>query len=65
MGRSVKLTNEEKKLKIKLEGICEEVWRAFDMKRSGTSNIDIKELYEKMASKAHELHMSVFGKTFL
>ena len=59
MGRSVKLNSEEKKLKVELEGICEEVWQAFEMKRSGTGNIDIKELYEKMANKAHELHMSL------
>ncbi len=59
MGKSIKLTQEQREMKEKLYEINQKLWSIINKKTTSTKYEETSILYSKMAKIAHDLHMSL------
>lgn len=59
MLKRLNLTDSQKKLKSELEILHNQIWQYIESDQKLLSDEDASRLYDKMAKKAHELHMSL------
>ena len=59
MPKKLKLTESQTKLKSELEIIHNKIWQYIESDQKLLSDEDASRLYDEMAKKAHELHMSL------
>lgn len=59
MPKKIKLTESQTKLKSELEILHNQIWQYIESDQKLLSGDDASRLYDEMARKAHELHMSL------
>lgn len=59
MLKRLNLTDSQKKLKSELEILHNQIWQYIESDQKLLSDEDASRLYDEMAKKAHELHMSL------
>lgn len=59
MPKKLKLTESQTKLKSELEILHNQIWQYIESDQKLLSGDDASRLYDEMARKAHELHMSL------
>lgn len=59
MPKKLKLTEFQTKLKSELEILHNQIWQYIESDKKLLSGDDASRLYDEMARKAHELHMSL------
>lgn len=59
MPKKLKLTESQTKLKSELEILYNQIWQYIESDQKLLSDEDVNRLYNEMAKKAHELHMSL------
>lgn len=59
MPKKLKLTESQTKLKSELEILHNQIWQYIESDQKLLSDEDASRLYDEMAKKAHELHMSL------
>lgn len=59
MPKKLKLTESQTKLKSELEILHNQIWQYIESDQKLLSDEDANSLYDEMAKKAHELHMSL------